>query len=551
MPEITAQAMTADRLFTESDMPENTRSAALILTLALLGQSCVDQKNTEDTDQNISLSASQASDGAVGRCEAMPGVGINGLTVDRAEAVTDRADLPGYCAVGGVIDPEIGFEARFPLEGWNGKYFQSGCGGYCGTVLPDKKGYSNTINEALKQGYAAITTDGGHRGWIGDASWARNNPVAVEVYAHKVIPLTYDAGTRLVEAFYAAPPRRQYFGGCSNGGRLAAMAAQRYPRLFDGILGGGAVLNLSQSGGIFGSWVVQANTGEDGERILNSGNFAHKLPLLEKAVIDQCDASDASLDGIISQPRSCEVDVTLFPRCEDEAGEGCFTEQELGVLARWYQGPRDSSGHQLFPGMPAGSERFWRVWFLDPEGQTAPGNALGGNYAKYLGFEEGAPESFTALDFDFDADPARLVANGRLLNAMEPDLRAFRDAGGKYLAWHGWQDPLVLPDQAVDWYESVVDEMGGVSEVDPFLRLFMIPGKGHCWEMPAAAPDRFDPITVLDNWVEYGRAPRQLHVSALDAESSAVPESVVCPYPFAPVHLRDGFEPTRDYCERD
>ena len=95
--------------------------------------------------------------------------------------------------------------------------------------------------------------------------------------------------------------------------------------------------------------------------------------------------------------------------------------------------------------MPAGSERFWRVWFLDPEGQTAPGNALGGNYAKYLGFEEGAPESFTALDFDFDADPARLVATGRLLNAMEPDLRAFRDAGGKYLAWLAgppWSCPI-------------------------------------------------------------------------------------------------------------
>ena len=109
----------------------------------------------------------------------------------------------------------------------------------------------------------------------------------------------------------------------------------------------------------------------------------------------------------------------------------------------------------------------------------------------------------------------------------------------------------MLPDQAVEWYASVVDEMGGVSEVDPFLRLFMIPGQGHCWEMPAAAPDRFDPITVLDNWVETGRAPGQLHVSALDPGSSAVPESVVCPYPSAPVHLPDGFEPTQDYCERD
>jgi feruloyl esterase len=38
----------------------------------------------------------------------------------------------------------------------------AGCGGYYGSLLPDKPGYSNTINEALKQGFAAISHDGGH-----------------------------------------------------------------------------------------------------------------------------------------------------------------------------------------------------------------------------------------------------------------------------------------------------------------------------------------------------------------------------------------------------
>ena len=142
--------------------------------------------------------------------------------------MNDRQDLPGFCQVQGTIDPDIGFEARLPLGAWNGKYYQSGCGGYCGGVYPDKPGFSNTINEALKLGYAAITTDNGHKGGPGEAAWAKGNAQAVEVYAHRGIYLTHEAGTELTRRFYGRQPGREYFSGCSNGGRMAAMAAQRY-----------------------------------------------------------------------------------------------------------------------------------------------------------------------------------------------------------------------------------------------------------------------------------------------------------------------------------
>ena len=98
-----------------------------------------------------------------------------------------------------------------PLDNWNGKYYQSGCGGYCGSVLADKPGFSNTINEALKRGYAAVTADNGHKGGPGDASWAQGNPEAVNIYAHEGIARTYDFGTRLVEAFYGEAPARKVF----------------------------------------------------------------------------------------------------------------------------------------------------------------------------------------------------------------------------------------------------------------------------------------------------------------------------------------------------
>src|SRR5580698_5779281 len=37
-----------------------------------------------------------------------------------------------YCVVEGTIDPAIRFEARLPIEGWSGRYLQTGCGGLCG-----------------------------------------------------------------------------------------------------------------------------------------------------------------------------------------------------------------------------------------------------------------------------------------------------------------------------------------------------------------------------------------------------------------------------------
>lgn len=327
--------------------------------ITLLTLSCQSPRQTTDRD-------------SFAQCSALATRAPDGVLVQSSGTVTDRADLPGYCAINGTIDPDIEFEARFPLVGWNGKYYQSGCGGYCGRVLPDKKGYSNTINPALALGYATITTNNGHDAGNGDASWARGNPQAVTVYAHSGIPLTYQAGLQMVETFYGQPSKRQYFGGCSNGGRMAAMAAQRYPELFDGILGGGAVINLSQNGGIYGSWVVQVNTGPDGQRILNRANFAHKLPALEQAVVEQCDSSDGRTDGFITLPRKCVVDVAALPSCSGTDSDHCFTESERGVLEKWYRGPHNSEGQQLYPGMPAGSERYWLLWFLDGDSRIAP-----------------------------------------------------------------------------------------------------------------------------------------------------------------------------------
>jgi len=374
---------------------------------------------------------------------------------------------------------------------------------------------------------------------MGDASWAKDNREAEIVYAHTGVALVHAAGTAMVDAFYQEGAALSYFSGCSTGGRLAVKTAQVYPDLFDGILAGGGVLTVSKSGGIYGSWIVGTNLDEEGRQILDY-RFTPKLPLLTTAATQQCDGADGTEDGIISAPQSCVMDMARIPLCEGESTDQCLTAREAGVVSKWYQGPVNSQDEQLFPGIPPGSERYWPIWFLGTQERTGGGNLLGGLYVKYLGLEEDPDESYSVSDFDFDNDPARLEAMGKVYDAWDPDLRPFREAGAKMIMYHGLADPLVLPANSIDYYESVVAEMGGEVEIGDFLRFFTVPGMGHCWEMPANTPDQFDPIGALEDWVEKGQAPAYMEAHALHPETALSSRAALCPHPATAVNLSEG-----------
>ncbi|MGJ8562794.1 MAG: tannase/feruloyl esterase family alpha/beta hydrolase [Alphaproteobacteria bacterium] len=444
------------------------------------------------------------------------------LQITSSKALTDTGELPPYCQIKGTIAPNIGFEARLPLSDWNGRYLQTGCGGYCGIVAADKPGQSNAINYALKRNYATITTDGGHQSaHIGVSDWALNNREAEEVYAYKTIPLTFEAGQALIQNLYGQRPDFNYFSGCSNGGRLAAIAAQRYPALFDGIIAGCPILNLSKNAGLYGTNIVQSNPKQGQERILGA-SFKVKLSFLEKEILGQCDGIDGKNDGIISQPFDCKPNIEKIQSCSDGGDANlCLTIAEKSTIENFYRGAVNSDGDKLFYGMPPGSERYWAFWFLDTEKGAAPGNLLATGYVQNLGLESD-PTALSAANFNFDTDPAKLVGLAPLYNALDPDLSAFRDAGGKMIMWHGMADPLVLPQQSPEYYENVIESMGGLESSQAFVRLFMAPGIGHCWELTAPTPDHMDLLTALENWVEKDTAPEAIEVTQFHPESKRI-----------------------------
>jgi feruloyl esterase len=131
------------------------------------------------------------------------------------------------------------------------------------------------------------------------------------------------------------------------------------------------------------------------------------------------------------------------------------------------------------------------------------------------------------LTFDLDRDlPVVDQRVGALVNAVDPDLRAFKARGGKLLLFHGWNDTAISPGNAIDYYESVLAEMG--PDQDDWMRLFMAPGMGHCGG--GVGPNQVNWMGALERWRESDAAPDR--IEAVHVTGSRVDMTrPLCPYP--------------------
>ena len=84
---------------------------------------------------------------------------------------------------------------------------------------------------------------------------------------------------------------------------------------------------------------------------------------------------------------------------------------------------------------------------------------------------------FDVSGFDFDADPRRMDSVRSILDATDPDLTRFRNAGGKMLMYFGWADTALNPLMGVNYYEEALRVTGRGPR--DFYRLFMVPGMFH------------------------------------------------------------------------
>jgi feruloyl esterase len=122
-----------------------------------------------------------------------------------------------------------------------------------------------------------------------------------------------------------------------------------------------------------------------------------------------------------------------------------------------------------------------------------------------------------------------------MLDATDPDLRPFKERGGKILSYFGWADSALNPLMEVEYYEEVQRLIG--TETEDFFRLFMVPGMFHC--RGGVGTDVIDAMTPLIEWVESGTPPDRL--VAAQMEGGEVRRTrPLCPYPQVARHDGSG-----------
>ena len=410
--------------------------------------------------------------------------------------------LPAHCRVAATLKPSsdsvIDVEVWMPESAsWNGKFQMVGNGGWAGVIS-----YA-AMATAVSEGYATASTDTGHKG--GNALFAIDHPEKLTDFAYRAVHETVVAAKSTITKFYERGPRLSYWNGCSTGGRQGLMSAQRYPDDFDAILAG-APANYQTH---LHAWDLTVST-----PVLKDTAGAvpaAKLDLVNKAVLNACDAKDGVADGVLNDPTKCTFDVASL-QCKAGDAENCLTAPQVAALKRVYEPVKTSSGQVVFPGKVPGAESGFGAYI---GGQNAPGISVGSFQVAY----NDAKWDWRTFDVNKDL-PIVDQKVGAIVNAVNPDLTKFKARGGKLLMYHGWNDTAISPGNAIDYYTSVQKKMGG--KQDDFIRLFMAPGMNHCgggpgpnlvnwmaalerWRESGVAPDRIDAVRIGNNRVEVSR----------------------------------------------
>ncbi len=419
-------------------------------------------------------------------CESLASSTLPHTTITRAQAVEAGAftlptpagstpppaalqafsNLPAFCRVAATLKPssdsDIKIEVWMPAAGWNGKFEGVGNGGWAGTIS-----YS-ALATALRRGYATASTDTGHSGTGGDASFALGHPGRLIDFGYRAVHEMTVQAKAIVAAFYGRRPRLSYWNGCSTGGKQGLTEAQRFPDDYDGIVAGAAAnfwTHLMASG----VWIAHA-TLKDPASYIPSNKFA----LIHEAVLEACDALDGVKDGLLDDPTRCSFDPRVL-QCAGQEAPTCLSAPQVEAARRIYAGPTNPrTRQQIFPGLERGSELGWAGMAGGPKPF-----AITADHFRYVVFKNPAWD-FQTLDFDRDVALADQLDNGTL------------------------------------------------NATDANLTQFTAPGMAHCGG--GEGPGNFEMMSEIEQWVEKGRVPDQ--IVAFHRRNDKIDRTrPLCPYP--------------------
>ena len=488
----------------------------------------------------LSLALSSVSYGAT--CEALSSTSLQNATVTLAEVVEAGKfvpppppqnigafggarpqvnDLPAFCRVAATLKPssDSNIKAEFwmPVSGWNGRLQATAAGVFLGMV-----NYAGMAN-ILRTGAATATSDNGHEG--GSASFALGHPEKLKDFAERAGHLTLVNARLLIQAFYGKAPSLTVMNECGGGGRTAITEVQRYPDDLDMAMVGG--LDTHSTHHTLGQmWVWQATHGSPESYIP-----PEKYPILNKAALEACDAKDGAKDGLIQNPTRCNFDPASL-LCQGADTSTCLTRPQVDAARKLYSPVKNSrTGEYLLGGLMPGSELGWGTM---AGAQPFP-YAL--ELFKYLVFKD--PNwDYKTRPVNFDSDVAAADApSNQILNAINPDLSKFFRHSGKLLLIGGWNDTAIAPSTNYDYFNAVVAKMG--NKAKDSVRLFMVPGMGHCPGGNGPSTFDVDTIAMLDKWKSTGQPPEQV-IAQHRTNGQADRKILVCAYPNGAVYKGSG-----------
>ena len=429
------------------------------------------------------------------------------------QRVTIRVGLPYNSADGG---------SGGSVEGaWNGKTRNLGGGGCVGSV--------GSVTSATSTGYVGSSTDSGH---IGSDCIFALQPTPTRLNVGRLNDFIVDSlraqvrwAKAIAETYYGPAPARNYWDGCSTGGRQGLALAQRYPEELDGWLVGAPAVN-------YGRFRIAQIWGPVAMKELTGGPISSaKTAQATLSAITACDAADGVMDGVIGEPRSCKFSAKANVCGEPTApAANCLTPQEAAAIDLIWDGPRNTYGKQVFPGLERGAQ----ISALNGAvpSQTATGQ-LRWNHSD-ASFDW---STLTLADYGREAQLGSMTT-GDIINTNDPRLDRVRDAGKKILMWQGTADQLITAENGLEYYTRVAAHFAGgtpeFSVLQPWFRYFRAPGVAHCGGGPGPQPNQESMFQQMVNWVENGVAPDTVPTSGGGRTRMA------CPFPQQAIYDRIG-----------
>jgi feruloyl esterase len=418
---------------------------------------------------------------------------------------------PAFCRITATLTPtpdsDIKIEVWMPAENWNGKLVGIGNGVWAGNIS-----YS-ALAEPLARGYATVATDTGHVGSGMDAKFAVGHREKLVDFGYRAVHEMTVKAKAILAAYYGRKEQRSLWVSCSTGGRQGLMEAYRYPEDYDGI---SAMAPANPMVGLMiGSlWTGYAAIKDD----------AHRLPMakinaVHKEFIRQCDEKDGLKDGMVGDPEHCNFNPGTI-QCKEGDNNDCLTAPQFEALRDIYAGTKNlRTGEKVLDGFEPGSEQQFTALIGGKE--PFP---VAQSYFRDIVFNN---PQWDYKSYDYDKDlAASYKAGSDILDAPSDGMAKFFEKGGKLLLSHGWSDGLIPASNTVSFYKSMTAKMNPKKAADS-VRLFMIPDMGHCGG--GDAPTVTDMLSVIDQWVDKGKAPERIIAS--NPPNQKPMSRPICPYP--------------------